>query len=242
MMTESDARRYSPGREFYYDLAFAAESRLSRVFNGPGNDLGSLQRLLKATEEGLQASEDNLSDLLEAQKQARQIAFNKGTKWKEDDRTREKRVKIEAMIDVHKWEVITLNEAIEEAESEKEEHDLPPCLPRGPEGLNQVRGSTGSGYVDGQWVEPVNGIPCIVDERSRYRGMAVFDYTEYVSKPWKRACAQRTKHMRKQLLAEGKKEEQLKRRYAAPWPAWPEEVKNHFQEFAKTLTPTEAVK
>lgn len=225
---EFKAPRYPRGREFYYDFAYSSEVRNSRVLNGE-YEVGELEELLELKEKRMNLLEDELNLLvLPAEKLAKQTAFNKGTKYVEPDREREKRVTLEAKIDVCKLEMAKIEEAIEEAEEEKERHDKQPCLPRGPEGNNSVRGSTGSGYVDGQWAEHVgNAGLVIVDERSMYRGMLVIDYIEHIAKPWIRASYAYKDKVRK----EGKDLEVNhgpgRGSRHVPWPEWPATVKNH---------------
>lgn len=217
-------RRYREGTEYFYDFAFLSEVRNSRILN-EDYQVGELDDLLEIKEKRLQMLEEELEDVDTVQKRSKQIAFNKGQTYVQDDRSREKKVTLEAKIDVVKWEMEAIKQAIEEAEKEKVKHDEQPCLPRGPEGCNQVRGTTGSGYVDGQWVEPVNGVPVIVDERSRYRGMAVVDYIQQIARPWIIACSQ----YKAKCLKEGKEVHHGPGRgsHHVPWPEWPVNLKKH---------------
>lgn len=219
-------RRYPEGLEFYFDITYGTELIHSKVLN-ENYQVGELDGLLSGKQKRLQMLEDELEDHITAQKQSKQIEFNRGRKYVEDDRSREKRLTLEARIDVCKWENEHLKKAIEEAEQQEDKHEELPCMPRGPLGLNQVRGSTGTGFIDGQYCTPVDGMIVISDQRSPYRGMAVMDYTAHISQPWKFACRKHNKQRRKQLLESGVKEEQLKRRYSLPLPEWPANVKNY---------------
>lgn len=220
-------RRYKPGQEFYYDYAYDSEINNSRVLNEDYQP-GEMDGLLELKEKRLQVLELDLRNIIASQSLARQTAINKGTTWTEDDRSREKRVRIEAQIDVVRLEIEALEEAIEEAEKEKNRHDKLPVLPSGPMGLSQIRGSTGSGYLDGQWCELVNGIPVITDERpTPYRGMSAHDYLAHVAVPWIRASREYNAKRRKEDLAAGKPGDSLPRDYGYPWPKWPANVKNH---------------
>lgn len=231
-MTEEKVRRYKPSVEFYYDFKFSSECRSSEILTERYHE--PLETLLESRQERLQRLTDELEDITAAQEHSKQVAFNKGSRWKEPDRDREKRVTLEARIDVCNWEIKKLEQAIEEEEEDREQREIPPCLPRGPQGHLKVSGTTGTGYADGQWCEPVNGIPVITDDRSPWRGMAVMDYTEFVVKPWKRACTKHNKRRRKELLAQGKKDDQIPRRINAPWPkGWPEGVKRHINGATK---------
>lgn len=209
-------RRYKEGREFHYDYQFASGQHNSRILN-ENYEPGELEELVEIKEKRMQLLQDELDDVVKAQKLSKQTAFNKGSQWDESDRSREKRVTLEAQIDVARLEIDKLHEAIEEAEKEKEEEDVQPCLPRGIEGINQVRGTTGSGYYDGQKVEPINGLPVIVDQRSPYHGISVLDLTEKIVKPWIRV------HGRGSRL---------------PLPEIPANVKNHLSNGKASLQRT----
>lgn len=215
-------RRYREGRERYYDFQFAAEVRNSSVLNGEFQS-GEIDDLIANKEKRLQLLQREWEGILAEQERAKQASYNKGGEYSEDDRTREKRMSLEARADVSKWEISELREAIEDEQREKERSEIPPCLPCGPEGVNSVPGSIGKGYVDGQFCRHLKNVGLvIVDKRSIFRGMSVVDYINHIAKPWLRASSE----FKSVGIKPGEYSHWRGSRFV-PWPEWPANVKYH---------------
>jgi len=101
-----------------------------------------------------------------------------------------------------------------------------PCLPHGPEGRSKVN-EYNIGVLDGQVVQPVNGVAVIVDPRSPYDGLGIEDYLEQVATPWLRKSAGLTSAHRQKQLDEGVEPKDIQRRLGAKLPAWPEGIVKH---------------
>ena len=197
-MRTSVQRRYSnhraPEYKFYNDQ-FDKFLILSNILNGD-NPIGS--RSILWDRASIEAEIDRLTTKLipdiEKKLQELESSFNghceqqinmgrkKPERWPKD--LLEPRLKFEAFMDITKREIEVLKEQLNkrflEPIKQAEEKRM---LERGPLGVGEMRGGILI-MIDGQAVDRVEGVMVITSEKSPYKGMAVSDYREYVSKPW----------------------------------------------------------
>lgn len=197
-MRTSVQRRYSNHRapEYkYYNDQFDKFLILSNILNGD-NPIGG--RSIIWDRVSIEAEIDRLTTKLipDIEKKLKELensfnghceqqinrGYKKPERWPKD--LLEPRLKFEAFMDITKREIEVLNEQLnkrflEPIKQAKEKS----ILARGPLGVAEMRGGILI-MIDGQAVDRVEGVMLITSEKSPYRGMAVSDYREYVSKPW----------------------------------------------------------
>ena len=218
-MRTSVQRRYSnhraPEYKFYNDQ-FDKFLILSHILNSE-NPIGS--RSILWDRASIEAEIDRLTTKLipdiEKKLQELESSFNghceqqinmgrkKPERWPKD--LLEPRLKFEAYMDITKREIEVLKEQLHkrfiEPIKQAEEKSM---LARGPLGVGEMRGGILI-MIDGQACEKIDGVMVITSEKSPYRGMAVSDYREYVSKPWSISRRKRNLELEKMRAEEIRK-------------------------------------
>jgi hypothetical protein len=142
----------------------------------------------------------------------------------------EKLLKLRAKLAVRKEERDFLKTELVKIQTRSKKDDFP-CLPRGPMGQGRMGadplGKTSFGVlvrIDGQIVEAdAAGVREIRDPRSRYNGMKVCDYVEFIVKVWRNQSARLVDEMRAKWLKTNPYDP-LPADPQAPWPEWPANV------------------
>lgn len=247
-MRTSVQRRYSnhraPEYKFYNDQ-FDKFLILSNILNGD-NPIGG--RSIIWDRAAIEAEIDRLTTKLipDIEKKLHELessfnghceqqinrGYKKPERWPKD--LLEPRLKFEAYMDITKREIEVLNEQLNkrfiEPIKQAEEKRM---LERGPLGVAEMRGGILI-LMDGQACKKIDGVMVITSEKSPYKGMAVSDYREYVSKPWIISRRKRAAELEKM-----KAEEILKNGYSnivvsmgnkvidkSSLPPWPDSVPN----------------
>lgn len=233
-------RRYKIGDHPAYDKTYDEHKFSSTILRGQTKSIeesGVVYQL--QTLEGLRklherwsnrlANDEKVFDSIEKEfHQYRQRLVNEGGKPPDQmpPHLVEKKLRAEALYDLTKLEITTLNKYIYQFEETEKKSNDDVVLKRGCVGALKIRGGIVSA-VDGQNCEiDPEGTPRIRDSRSPYDSMHVRDYISHVVHPWKKECARLLKerqeraHQENQPLCTIKKER-------PPLPAWPEGVKKY---------------
>ncbi len=239
-------RRYKKGNEPFYDAEIVYARTASKLLTNFQGDydvsqfsVGELDAFLKEYEKQFEKDVEHLKELKENVKKGAQVYFNKhGIKQIESHFDKERRFKLEVRVDVCVMEINVIIDAQKVAVKHQKDKttNQRPIMPRGPVGHAHVSGLTSIGHVDFQLVEPVNGLPVIIDKRSEYNGMSIADYAKHIVGPWRTGCRKLTDETHKKLIEEGKQKE-MRRTHSISWPKWPVGVKNHLNGQVKKKMP-----
>jgi len=156
---------------------------------------------------------------------------SKPTTWPQD--LKDKRLEVEARLNIAEEELDYINEHIEKIEAKTQEKDDSMVLRYGPLGSGPLRNSV-IVEIDGQnVVVSEEGEPVISDNRSRYNGMLVSDYRKYIAEPWVRERNKMRSEMDEKLRKKEITIEEYRPKIQPPLPVWPKGVKNHLKNTGK---------